>query len=95
MYYLLVLEAIAKHQKTSLLGRSFKNNNFERTSFDYTEDYFKFMRRKNSIMKKYEKEFEQESNSFIWKQYMRESIDESVLEIPDGFSRFIYRAVKA
>lgn len=70
-------------------------NYFSFEKFDYTEDGFTFMKRKNSIMKKYEKEFEKESNSFIWNQYMMESFNESIREIPDNFSRFIYRAVRA
>jgi tRNA G46 methylase TrmB len=69
-------------------------NYFNYEKYDYTEDCFNIMKLKNRIMKKYGKEFERESNSFIWHQYIEESIDESVEVIPKDFSRFIYKATK-
>jgi len=65
---------------------------FQYEKYDFTEDCFRAMKQKNKVMEKYEEQFREESNYFIWKQYMAESLDETIKEIPNDFTRFIYQA---
>ena len=67
---------------------------FAHTRVDCTEDCFRTMKRKNHVMRRFEQRFRDESNEFIWRQYMAESLDDSATEIPDGFARFVYHCTK-